>query len=161
MTDNEDEWDVRRDPAAPEKVDVTTPDGKYTFVIPGSGDYGVSILRYGQPWLDHPQGENAIQRLVAASGNRVPTLLCLVYTLTTQLSPPADPVAFAVEIFGSEEKALRNLGAYFCHVKDRLPQNGVETAIRLLEGRRGISPEDPRSFIRQREEALIRAGLAQ
>ncbi len=110
----------------------------------------------------HPEETLAeIRRLLEASGNRVPTLLCLVYTLTTQISPPADPVAFAVEIFGSEDKALRNLGLYFNHVKDRLPQNGVETAVRLLEGRQGISPEDPRSFIRQREKALIDAGLAQ
>lgn len=40
---------------------------KYAFVKPdptkGTG-YGVSILRYGEPWVEHPPGENAIADLL-------------------------------------------------------------------------------------------------
>jgi hypothetical protein len=97
-----------------------------------------------------------VRELLAAPGNRVPTLLCIRYVLERRVDPSGDPVARAVEIFGSEEKALRNLGSYFLNIYDRLPMEGVETVVRLLEYRRGIPPADPRSFIRQRDELPAR-----
>ncbi|HEY1121777.1 MAG TPA: hypothetical protein VGE67_09260 [Haloferula sp.] len=102
----------------------------------------------------------AVRALLTSQGNRVPTLLCLRYTLEYQLHEPEDPVALATEIFGSEEKALRNLGDYYVNnLLDRMPERGVEAAIRLLEGRQGISPEDSRSLIRQKEMARDRLAL--
>jgi hypothetical protein len=102
---------------------------------------------------EDPAGTLAeIHGLLAEQANRVPTLLCLAYALECRLQPPADPAARALEIFGSEEKALRNLGGYFLNLHERLPMNGVETAVRLLEHRRQIPPEDPRSFIFKREQ---------
>lgn len=102
---------------------------------------------------EDPAGTLAeIHGLLAEQVNRVPTLLCLAYALECRLQPPADPVARALEIFGGEEKALRNLGGYFLNLHERLPMNGVETAVRLLEHRRQIPPEDPRSFIFKREQ---------
>ncbi|WP_367870284.1 hypothetical protein [Luteolibacter sp. Populi] len=84
--------------------------------------------------------------------SRVPTLLSLQYVLEAKLSPPTDYVESAVKIFGSEKRALRLLGTYFTNVGDRLPQTAVEPAVRLLERKAGIAPEDPQSYIRQREE---------
>jgi hypothetical protein len=48
---------------------ITVDSGKYTFVKPDArttGRYGVSILRGGEPWVDHPPGENAIMDLMWA-----------------------------------------------------------------------------------------------
>jgi hypothetical protein len=102
----------------------------------------------------------AVRALLDKPGNRVPTLLALRYSLEYQLHEPEDPAALAVEIFGSEEKALRNLGDYYVNnVLQRMPERGVEAAIRILEGRRGISPEDRKSSIRQKEEARERLAL--
>lgn len=102
----------------------------------------------------------AVRALLATPGNRVPTLLGLQYTLEYQVHEPEDPAALALGIFGSEEKALRNLGDYYVNnLLDRMPERGVEAAIRVLEGRRGISPEDRRSFIRQKDEARKRLAL--
>lgn len=93
-----------------------------------------------------------IRQLLTHPPNRVPTLLCLAYALECRLQPPADPTARALEIFGNEEKALRNLGGYFLNVHERLPMHGVETAVRVLEHRRDIAPDDPRSFIFKRDQ---------
>lgn len=95
-----------------------------------------------------------LHELLKSPENRVPTLLCLNYALEARKSPPEDPVKAVVAIFGNETKALRNLGAYFTNVRTRLPVDGVETAIRLLEHRAGLSPDDPKSFIREREKLL-------
>ena len=94
--------------------------------------------------------------LQADPGSAVPSMLALRYVLEARISPPEDPVARAVGIFGSEQRALRILGAYFTDYLDRMPQTGVETAIRLLEGRAGIAPDSPGSYIRQREELSAR-----
>lgn len=95
-----------------------------------------------------------IRELLKVPENRVPTLLCMKYALDARKSPPEDPVKTVVAIFGSESKALRNLGAYFTNVRTRLPEDGVETAIRLLERRAGIAPDDPKSFIHEREKLI-------
>ena len=102
----------------------------------------------------------SVRTLLETPGNRVPTLLCLRYTLEYQAHEPEDPAALALGIFGTEERALRSLGDYYVNnVLARMPERGVEAAIRMLEGRRGISPEDRRSFIRQKEEARDRLAL--
>lgn len=93
-----------------------------------------------------------IRDLLAEPVNRVPTLLCLAYALDQRLSPAGNPSSRVLEIFGSEEKALRNLGGYFLNVHDRLPMDGVETAVRVLEQRLHIAPNDPRSFIFKRDQ---------
>jgi len=93
-----------------------------------------------------------LQKLMAEdSSNRTPTMMALQYALEAGISPPADPVAHAVEIFGSEAKALRILGSYFSDINERLPQTGVEIAVRLLERRAGISPDNVHSYIFQRD----------
>ena len=92
-----------------------------------------------------------VRKLLEMPANRVPTLLCIRYVLEQKVHPSDDPVGRAVEIFGSQEKALRNLGSYFLNIYDRLPMEGVETVVRLLEYHRGIRPEDRRSFIYQRD----------
>lgn len=134
------------------------------------------------------------QMLAEDRENRVPTLLCLDFVLRSKLGLAGDPLSLAQWIFGSEPRALRLLGTYFANVSDRLPQDGVEAAVRLLEMRaygdywrhplrdqvpwllkgrdfqawlrndgplwgetRGINPADPRSYIRQREDAEMLA----
>jgi hypothetical protein len=102
----------------------------------------------------------AVSAMLEKPQNRVPTLLSLHYTLEYQAHEPEDPAALALQIFGSEDRALRNLGEYYVNnVLFRMPERGVEAALRLLEGRRGISPEDPKSFIRQKEVARERLAL--
>jgi hypothetical protein len=102
----------------------------------------------------------AVSALLEKPENRVPTLLCLHYTLEYQAHEPENPVALALEIFGREDRALRNLGEYYVNnVLNRMPERGVEAAIRMLEARQGISPEDPKSFIRQKEVDRERLAL--
>jgi len=100
-----------------------------------------------------------VRELLKDRRNRVPTLLCIAYVLEHRLDPPEDPVARAVEIFGSEEKALRNLGSYFLNIHDRMPMDGVELAVRLLEYQRGIRPDDKISYIRRLEEIPERSAV--
>lgn len=100
-----------------------------------------------------------LHKLLEVQRNRVPTMLCILYSLEYQLNEPDDPLALALEVFGTEKKALRNLGSYFVDIRESLPMNGVETAIRILEAREGIAPEDERSFIHFRKEVLKRNGL--
>ncbi len=70
--------------------------------------------------------------------SRVPTMLCLDYTLRSKLYPDSDHFALALAIFGGDEpRALRLLGTYFTNVEDRLPLDGVEEAVRLMEMRAG------------------------
>lgn len=77
-----------------------------------------------------------LETLLAADRlNRTPTMLCLDYVLRTKLYPEADPLAWALRIFGNEPRALRLLGTYFSNVGDRLPQDHVEEAVRLMEMR--------------------------
>ena len=97
-----------------------------------------------------------VRELLKVPENRVPTLLCMNYALEARKSRPEDPVGAVTAIFGSEAKALRNLGAYFTNIRTRLPEDGVETAIRLLERRAGIAPDDPKSFILEREKLIER-----
>ena len=101
-----------------------------------------------------------VRELLKEPANRVPTLLCLRYALEARENPPADPVGAVVAIFGTETKALRNLGAYFTNIHSRLPMDGVETAVRLLERRAGIAPEDSRSFIFEQDKLLDRDRFA-
>lgn len=126
--------------------------------------------------------------------SRVPTMLCLDYALRAKLKPRLDRLALALGIFGDEARALRLLGTYFTNVEDRLPQDGVEEAVRLMEMRaygdywknplrhtppwymkdrefrswlggedppwgqtKGITPGDPRSYIRKRADAELLA----
>lgn len=97
-----------------------------------------------------------VRELLKDPRNRVPTLLCIRYVLEQKLHPSDDPVGRAVEIFGSQEKALRNLGSYFLNIYERYPMEGVETAVRLLEYHQGIRPDDPRSFAFQRDQLPAR-----
>lgn len=92
-----------------------------------------------------------VRELLKDPRNRVPTLLCIRYVLEQKLHPTDDPVGRAVEIFGSQEKALRNLGNYFLNIYERYPMEGVETVVRLLEYHKGICPDDRRSFAFQRD----------
>lgn len=91
-----------------------------------------------------------VREMLQTPRNRVPTMLGLYYALQAKVSPPADPVAAAVQIFGSEAKALRNLGEYFIY-GSRMPEDGVETAVRLLESRAGVPPDVEASYIYRRE----------
>lgn len=93
-----------------------------------------------------------VRELLKDPRNRVPTLLCIRYVLEQKLHPSDDPVGRAVEIFGNQEKALRNLGSYFLNIYERYPMEGVETVVRLLEYHKGIRPDDRRSFVLQRDK---------
>jgi hypothetical protein len=99
--------------------------------------------------------QSMLYQLLQDPKNRVPVLLCLQYVLERGAEPPEKAVENAVRIFGSKDKALRNLGAYYTNVRMRLPLDGVEVIIRLLERDAGISPDSPKSYIAERERALM------
>jgi hypothetical protein len=113
-----------------------------------------SLARSG---TDPAKTRAMLEELLKVRQNRVPTLLCMEFAsiwADQTAGHPQDPIPLAVRIFGSEEKALKFLGPYFTSVRDRWPQDGVEQTIRLLEGRAGIAPDDPRSNIRLHDEAV-------
>lgn len=106
---------------------------------------------------DPAEARAEVRQLLQDPANRTPTLLCIAYSLEYQAHEPDDPLELALAIFGREDKALRNLGDYYVNsLVQRWPETGIEAAIRRLEGRRGISPEDPASAIRQKEETRVR-----
>ncbi len=114
----------------------------------------MALARTGK---DPERTRRLLDELLRERTNRVPTLLGLRFVLESRLSPPADPLAFAVELFGGEDRAYRNLGQYFFNSPlDRMPVDGIEAALRLMEKRRGIAPDSPESYIRQREDVLNR-----
>jgi len=98
-----------------------------------------------------------LNELLAVRENRLPTLLCLKYVTLweeRQKFGAPDPLKLCVEVFDTEDRAFRMLGPYYTSVRDRWPQDGVELTLRILEQRRGISPDSPKSNIRMREEDL-------
>lgn len=95
-----------------------------------------------------------IDELMKDPRTRVPTVLCLKFALSAHLHPASATVEQAIGLFGSEDRALRLLGNYYLDVRERFPMDGVEKVLRILEARRGIAPDDPRSLIHQREELM-------
>jgi hypothetical protein len=88
------------------------------------------------------------QELFAEGGqNRAPTLLCLLFVLESRHQPPPDPVARAVEIFGSEEAAHQNLGRFWGRTRERYPVYGVSSALEALE--RSLSIPAEKSVLNQ------------
>ncbi|MDB6076262.1 MAG: hypothetical protein JWO82_9, partial [Akkermansiaceae bacterium] len=113
-----------------------------------------SLVRTGQ---DPARARALLADLLKTRENRVPTLLCFDFVfrwedLSGKGTP--DPVALAVQEFGSESKALLILGSFLTDVRSRWPSSGVETTVRVLESRAGISPADPRSDIYKRDQAM-------
>ena len=101
-----------------------------------------------------------VRRILMEPGSRTPTMLSILYSLEYQNSPPDDPLDLALAVFGTEEKALRNLGDYYVDVRESYPITGVAAGIRRLEGRKGISPDDEASYIWQRKHYLEFLGLS-
>lgn len=95
-----------------------------------------------------------VRELLKIPSNRVPNLLSLAYVLEYRANEPDDPLDLALAVFGSEDLALRILGNYYFNgLRSRMPDTGVEAAIRRIEGRRGIAPDAPESMIHRREIA--------
>lgn len=98
-----------------------------------------------------------LDALLVERTNRVPTLLALRFALESKLSPPADPMEYALGLFGDERRAYRVLSSYFLDSLDsRLPVDGIEPLLRRMEAAQGIPPENPESIIHQYEELLSR-----
>lgn len=75
--------------------------------------------------------------------NHAPTLLCLLFVLEAWENPEMDHVGRAVELFGSEERAVEQLGMHWQRVRERFPVHGVARALEGLYEKHG-TPEDER-----------------
>lgn len=104
---------------------------------------------------DHPQElRKRLKELLQSHENRLPTILCIQFALLAQDQPNLSRYDLAIKIFGSEERALRLLSNYFVDIRERLPLDGVEVAIRLIEAKHHIHPDSPQSAIYQRNAYL-------
>jgi hypothetical protein len=82
------------------------------------------------------------RKLYTEQGNRTPTLTCIYFALAIQANPTVlEPVAFAVQVFGSAEAAHRDLGNYWLRGGARLPVDGVAAALHGLDEMLGTPPE--------------------
>lgn len=113
--------------------------------------YTFSLARDGS---DPATALARVDELMADPHSRVPTVLCLKFALTARLHPETATADAAVRLFGTPERAERLLHNYYTDVRERFPLDGVEKVLRVLEARRGLPPEDPRSAIHEREQLL-------
>lgn len=94
--------------------------------------------------------------LFANPGNRTPTLRRVYFALQVWANPGViDPLALAVEVFGSEDAAYRELGDYWLRGGVRLPMDGVALVVRQIEAKRGLPDKDSvlrKESIRETEE---------
>jgi hypothetical protein len=94
--------------------------------------------------------------LYANPGNRTPTLNRVYFALQVWANPGViDPLALAVEIFGSEDAAYRELGDYWLRGAVHLPMDGVAFVVRQIEAKRGVPDKDSvlrKESIRETEE---------
>lgn len=82
------------------------------------------------------------RKLYAEQGNRTPTLSCIYFALEIQANPTVlEPVAFALQVFGSAETAHRDLGNYWLRGGARMPVDGVAAALHGLEATLEIPAE--------------------
>jgi hypothetical protein len=82
------------------------------------------------------------RRLYADPANHRLTLRGLCFALEMWAHPTNDPFKLAVERFGSEQAAYRELATYWQHSAVRLPMDGVALALRKLEDKLGIPPKE-------------------
>lgn len=71
--------------------------------------------------------------LYAIPGNRVPTLLCLMFVLEAHENPQMDTTKRAIEIFGTPEKAYDSLCLHWQRSKEKFPVYGVAGTLESLE----------------------------
>ncbi len=81
------------------------------------------------------------RRLYAASKkNRTPTLLILLYVLEHHADPQINGADRAIALFGSAERAYRELSRYWLRTREGYPLDGVAVALQSLESRLQIDP---------------------
>jgi len=97
--------------------------------IPGREDEALPLVR---ELNDGPRG-------------KVPTLNCVRFVLELRADPGIDRDRLAAEVFGTPERAWRELGDFYLGSKD-YPMNGVRTMLRRLE--RELQIPDEQSVLR-------------
>ncbi|MCF7732629.1 MAG: hypothetical protein K9N23_13145 [Akkermansiaceae bacterium] len=76
------------------------------------------------------------RKLYADPASRNPLLQKVCFALEVWANPTVvDPLALAVEVFGSEQRAYRELSQYWLHGGAGLPMNGVAIALAGLEAK--------------------------
>lgn len=79
------------------------------------------------------------RKLYADPASRNPLLQKVYFALEVWANPAViDPLALAVEVFGSEQRAYRELSQYWAHGGAGLPMNGVAIALSGLEVKLGV-----------------------
>ena len=78
----------------------------------------------------------------ASPSNHVPTLLSVLFALEAWAAPEADPMALALQIYGTKEQATEELGLYWHRIRERFPNHGVAQALEALYNAQGIPEAD-------------------
>jgi len=81
------------------------------------------------------------RQLHASQIHHVPTFLSVLFVLEAWKNPELDHLAVALEIFGSEEYAARNLGVFWQRVREQFPVHGVARALGLLDDSLDTPPD--------------------
>jgi hypothetical protein len=82
------------------------------------------------------------RRLYQNRGNHTPTLQCVYFVLEVAANPNLiDPAKFALSVFGSPEQAYASLSNYWLRTSERLPVNGVASALKALEDQLAIASD--------------------
>lgn len=66
---------------------------------------------------------------------RVPTMNSLRFALENEANPENDTYQLALEIFGSEDDAYKQLAPYYLEIRKSFPMNGVASVLKKLESR--------------------------
>ncbi len=72
-----------------------------------------------------------------STAHHAPTLLSVLFALEMWENPEADAKALAIDLFGTEERAVEQLGLYWQRVRERFPTHGVARALEALYDARG------------------------
>lgn len=81
------------------------------------------------------------RELYAQPSNRVPTVLCLMFVLEHRENPSIPPLERAVSMFGTADRAYRELSLYWMRGRERYPLDGVAAALQGLEKQLQVPPE--------------------
>jgi hypothetical protein len=83
-----------------------------------------------------------VRRLHSDERNRVPTLNCIHFVAETRANPQRPMRERILDSFETEELAWSKLRLYFDRASEGFPQTGVEAALRWLQERVEVPPQD-------------------
>ncbi len=119
---------------------------EYASQAPGALSYTGRFVFYNLARVEGHEAEALeLGRKLFDEGpiNHAPTLLCLLFVLEAWENPDIDHSGRAIEIFGSPESAVEQLGMHWQRVRERFPVHGVARTLEELYEKLG-TPEEQR-----------------